>query len=155
MTILTIIGSAMIAAGLFFAVKHIAGDTAGGSALKAKVTGPAWLVLIFFGTAVVVVDKWFESGSPSVKSAEDKETISSTPLTVPVEEEVQELFPAGFTFGDNNDLDKLWRECERGVWLSCDDLYFQGDVGSDYELFGATCGGLIVDPILFCDPSNN
>jgi hypothetical protein len=45
------------------------------------------------------------------------------------------------TFGSDTALDFLWTECEDGNMSACDDLYLESPVGSDYEQFGATCGG--------------
>lgn len=42
--------------------------------------------------------------------------------------------------GADADLDRLWTSCGDGDMQACDDLYFESDVGSDYEAFGATCG---------------
>lgn len=39
-------------------------------------------------------------------------------------------------------LDGLWTDCEMGDWAACDTLYIEAPVGSDYEEFGATCGGI-------------
>lgn len=152
MSTLTIIGSAMIAAGLFFAVRHIALDSAGGSALKGiALSGPAWLVLIGMGVGMITFDRWIEQSE--TKTVEDREVV--VPPTEPPLVEEADLFPGGWTYGDNAALDELWEGCERGVWLSCDDLYFQADADSDYEWFGASCGYLIEDPVAFCDESNN
>ena len=38
-------------------------------------------------------------------------------------------------------LDLLVEECYEGFGLSCDALYWISPVGSDYEAYGATCGG--------------
>jgi hypothetical protein len=38
-------------------------------------------------------------------------------------------------------LDVLVDECYYGIGLSCDILYWATPVGSDYEDYGATCGG--------------
>ncbi len=46
-------------------------------------------------------------------------------------------------------LDVLWTECEMGLWAACDSLYLEAPVGSDYEAFGATCGG-ISDGSMWC-----
>ena len=37
-------------------------------------------------------------------------------------------------------LDALWNECAAGDPSSCDSLYFDAPVGSDYEQFGFLCG---------------
>ncbi len=38
-------------------------------------------------------------------------------------------------------LDSLVSECDAGYGLSCDVLYLISPAGTDYELFGGTCGG--------------
>ena len=38
-------------------------------------------------------------------------------------------------------IDQLTAECTDGYGLSCDILYWASPAGSDYELYGATCGG--------------
>ena len=40
-------------------------------------------------------------------------------------------------------LDNLVDECDRGFGVSCDALYQVTAEGSDYEYFGATCGGRV------------
>lgn len=44
-------------------------------------------------------------------------------------------------FGSDLALDLLWTECEGGNMTACEDLYLGSPVGSEYEEFGATCGG--------------
>jgi hypothetical protein len=46
-----------------------------------------------------------------------------------------------FTYGDDERFDALWDECEGGDMAACDELYQTSPIGSDYELFGGTCGG--------------
>jgi hypothetical protein len=50
-------------------------------------------------------------------------------------------FLPGDTYGDNPTLDALWDDCEDGDDDACTDLYLQSEIGSEYEEFGATCGG--------------
>lgn len=45
------------------------------------------------------------------------------------------------SFGSDAALDLLWGECETGSMEACDDLYMASPIGSDYEAFGAACGG--------------
>lgn len=58
--------------------------------------------------------------------------------------------PAGFddddpqNYGDDPFLDDLYDECDGGDDNACDDLYLQSPLGSEYEEFGRSCGG--VDP---------
>ena len=46
------------------------------------------------------------------------------------------------TYGDDPDLDLLWDACEAGGFDACDELYGRAPVGSEYERFASTCGGL-------------
>lgn len=43
--------------------------------------------------------------------------------------------------GDDPALDDLTQRCFEGEMQACDQLYFQSPLGSDYETYGATCGG--------------
>ena len=45
------------------------------------------------------------------------------------------------SFGDNKELDSLWRGCEGGEFGKCLQLYERSAVGTAYEAFGDTCGG--------------
>jgi len=49
--------------------------------------------------------------------------------------------PALGTYGDDPFLDSLYDQCTEGSARACDALYFEAPVNSEYELFGATCGG--------------
>ncbi len=44
------------------------------------------------------------------------------------------------SLGDDPYLDSLWAGCDGGDGFACDALASSAPVGSDYELFGATCG---------------
>lgn len=150
--ILVIVGVLLVGVGVAFAWANKAADKAGGSGLKSiSVEGPAWLVLIVVGLASVSfgVVRWEDRNPP--KDRDD----AQTPVTEPPVDDL-DLFPTGFTFGDNNELDRLWRACERSDWSACDELYETSDIGSDYEWFGATCGGLPFNPnpnTEWCDPT--
>lgn len=54
-------------------------------------------------------------------------------------QQTQEAQPGEYGFDPA--LDTLWDECESGQFGSCDELYFVSREGSEYEEFGATCGG--------------
>jgi hypothetical protein len=45
-----------------------------------------------------------------------------------------------FAYGDDPALDALWDSCEAGDMASCDQLYRESPVDSEYESFGDTCG---------------
>lgn len=44
------------------------------------------------------------------------------------------------TYGSDIYLDLLWDLCEAGDYASCDDLYIEAPIGSEYEYFGDSCG---------------
>lgn len=46
----------------------------------------------------------------------------------------------GVNYGDNPWLDGLYDDCGAGDGAACDRLYLVSPVGSEYELYGATCG---------------
>lgn len=48
-----------------------------------------------------------------------------------------------YGLGDDNDLDELYTGCRDGEFASCDQLWMVSPVGSEYELYGATCGGRV------------
>jgi len=127
-------------------------DAAGFKQIVVK--GPPWIVVLIFGMLLAVGGAWRIDERSVVKGKED-EPIVTAPPTTPPPAEMEDEFPNGFTYGDNHDLDKLWRECERGVMVSCDDLYVESDEGTDYEYFGYSCGDVFFDPSVevgWCDP---
>ena len=164
--VLVVLGVALVAVGLWFAYVNKAGDKAGGSGLKSiSVEGPAWLVLTVAGCVLTFlgVMRW-EDAEQREKINEDRvevtvppEADSGRPLPSEEFDDFMADFPNGFTFGDNPALDELWDECGRGIYTSCDDLYFQSDLGSEYEFFAATCGQpeFITPGELWCDDQRN
>ena len=164
--VLIVVGILLVGVGVGFAWINKATETAGGSGLKSiSVEGPAWLVLIVVGLASIGFGtvRWESRDAVKVK-----DSVSTVAPTVPLDggqeilpgdemDEFMDEFPNGFTLGDNNELDRLWRACDRGVWEDCDNLYIQSDLGSDYEYFGATCGQPdFREPTeLWCDPQRN
>jgi S1-C subfamily serine protease len=52
----------------------------------------------------------------------------------------------GVEYGDDPYLDELWDACDAGDLDSCDTLYYESPIDSDYESFAATCGGHVDDP---------
>jgi hypothetical protein len=158
MSPLLIVGIALIALGtlaLFFPKigERIGGLDGGALGAEAKAKGP--MALFVLGAVLIFADfAWVRGGGETDKPPP---TIPPTAPTIPptVTDDMEDLFPGGFTFGDNNELDRLWRSCERSVWSDCDTLYEISDIGSDYEWFGATCGGLPFNPnpdTEWCDP---
>ncbi|HEY9377179.1 MAG TPA: toll/interleukin-1 receptor domain-containing protein [Jiangellaceae bacterium] len=55
--------------------------------------------------------------------------------------------PFPYIYGDDADLDVLSDACDQEDWIACDDLYQYSPRGSAYEWYGATCGGLLDDPV--------
>jgi hypothetical protein len=155
--VLIVLGILLVGVGIGFAWINKATDKAGGSGLKSiSVEGPAWLVLVVVGLVSIGFGTVRIEDRGQDKNLDTKTAVAASTTTTITGDDLKAAdFPNGFTFGDNNDLDKLWRECERGAWASCDDLYFQSDPDSDYEYFGATCGDLFVDPELWCDQQRN
>jgi hypothetical protein len=167
--VLVIAGFIIAGIGVWFVYIEKGTSKAGGGGMGIKVQANVAFLMIAAGLAVAVygVVLWNERHPPPEKAVEDREEVSTVPPTIPeeiaeaepadVEQLVEEFFPTGFTLGDNNDLDKLWRECGRGIWVSCDDLYLQADFDSEYEYFGATCGqpDFLVPSELWCDPQRN
>jgi hypothetical protein len=57
------------------------------------------------------------------------------------------------SYGDDAELDALYDGCDAGDLVACDDLYYASPIDSDYEFFGATCGGRSEEISGFCaDP---
>jgi len=140
MTII-ILGFLLVIAGLYFAMGNKAVEGASGSALKGiQVQGPAWLLLVALGVGAILFGAWLEHEAKQTE-AKDKTTVTVPEPTTPVAEQ-----PDIYTLGDDTQLDRLWRACERGDWLSCDDLFLDAPLDSEYEFFGATCGGIVPEP---------
>lgn len=136
-----ILGFMLVAAGLYFAVGGLGSAAAGGTALKGiSIQGPSWLLLVAFGVGTILFGAWLEHES---EQSQDKD---KTQDTVPVATVPLDEWPDIYTFGDDPDLDLLWLACEQGDWLACDDLYLDSPVESEYEWFGATCGGVVPEP---------
>ncbi len=53
-------------------------------------------------------------------------------------------------YGDDAELDALWDACGGGDGDACDELFFSSPVGSAYEDFGDTCGGLFEAGSVLC-----
>jgi hypothetical protein len=49
--------------------------------------------------------------------------------------------PAPNRLGDQPELDDLANACAEGAMRSCDELFARSDLNTDYENYGATCGG--------------
>lgn len=135
---LMVLGFGLVAIGVFFAVGGLGGAAARGNAMKGiSMEGPSWLILVGLGVGTILFGAWqFEDKAGDVGAPKDEETV----VTVPEGQDEP------FTFGDDDYLDDLWLKCERGQWVKCDDLYLDSPIGSEYEFFGATCGGIVPEP---------
>lgn len=122
--VFVIVGTLLVMAGLYFAIKGIAADKAGADGLKSfSVSGPSWLILIALGLGTIVGGTylWKEDGATNTP-----EPPSTTAIP--------------FDYGDDPDLDMLYEACEVGDMQSCDDLYAISPAGSNYEVYGSWCG---------------
>lgn len=45
------------------------------------------------------------------------------------------------SYGDDEELDALWDDCDDGDDDACNELFWTSPSGSEYETFGSTCGG--------------
>jgi len=53
-------------------------------------------------------------------------------------------------YGDDPALDALWDSCEGGDAQACDDLFMDSPLASEYEDFGASCGGRFPGTDQYC-----
>ena len=149
--LLVVIGAALIAVGIKFAVDGKATDTAGGSGLKTfSIEGPAWLVLCAMGLISVGwgVVRWEDRNPPKPQPTEVTEPDNFT-----YQDDFQ--LPDIYDYGDDANLDEMWLDCLDGNLTRCDQLYLESPISSEYEWFAATCGYTIEQPVGFCDPANN
>jgi hypothetical protein len=105
------------------------------------VVGAALVVLLLGGVAGAALLLGGDDDGPSSsvrasdRAAEEARNADSPDdVEVPEADEFADL-------GDDPQLDALAEECFDGDPSSCDDLYRDSDVGSDYEEYGGTCGG--------------
>jgi hypothetical protein len=85
--------------------------------------------------------------------ATDEPTTGSTPETSTGSTEAGQA-PTEPPTGDDEALDELAQSCHQGDMADCDDLYLESDVGTDYEEYGATCGGRLPDHQgRYCEPT--
>ena len=122
----SVVGLILIVAGLWFAVRGTGGGAAEGSARSLMIRGPAWLILVGIGAAMIVWATWHTDRIVRPDEPQDK---------LPVTEI------------DTGQLDSLLDRCAAGDFAACDDLYVISPAGSDWERFGATCGGIFAVPI--------
>lgn len=52
-----------------------------------------------------------------------------------------EPVPSPGVLGDSERFDQLVEQCAAGSMKDCDELFYRSDLNTDYENFGATCGG--------------
>jgi hypothetical protein len=76
------------------------------------------------------------AGSPTVFT-DDTDEPSETPSTHTIPEAAAP--PDGL--GDDPALDDLAQACYEGAMESCDELYTEAELGSEYERYGDTCAG--------------
>ena len=87
-----------------------------------------------------IIDEFAETCEEKLLSVED----------IPQESTTDELaFAEPINYGDDEELDKLWDECEAGTGESCDELFMKSPINSEYEEFGLNCGRR--PNILYCN----
>ncbi|HLS72639.1 MAG TPA: hypothetical protein VK046_02640 [Actinomycetaceae bacterium] len=57
----------------------------------------------------------------------------------------------GGSYGDDPELDRLYDACAAGDGWSCDELYWQSPINSEYEEFGDTCGFRFPPQEVYCE----
>jgi len=140
-TLMIIAGLSFMAVGVVmnFRGKGSEVTDAGGKGVVIK--APAYVMIAGLGAALVISGAWFAAKNADRQQNVPQQTTTTSP---------PEIFEP-FTLGDDRVLDVLWLQCSTRNWQACDDLYQRSPVGSDYEQFGATCGGLmILADGLFC-----
>ncbi len=53
-------------------------------------------------------------------------------------------------YGSDPDLDALYDACGSGDGTACNQLYARSPIDSEYETYGATCGGVFDSPVANC-----
>lgn len=142
--ILLVVGGLLILAGIGFGIWRAKDEQTGFQVFKINITGQSWLILVVMGLGCIVGWWWFDNEHVNHI---DKEPPTEVDVTLALAEE---SFDEPYTFGDDGDFDALWLSCDAGAMQACDDLYQDSPVGSEYELFGATCGARFDDPPEFC-----
>jgi hypothetical protein len=124
------LGIALAAVGVLFAMRGLGTAQAGGSATKQlKIEGPAWLILTAMGAGLVVFGA-IRNFDPPAAPENDQDIFDD-----------YDDFQGPYDYGDDAYLDSLYDSCYYEDWFSCNELYFTSPIGSDYEWYGATCGG--------------
>jgi hypothetical protein len=114
------------------------GDGAAGvDAFKVHITGSSALIIIAMGLGGLV-GLWFLDAD---HANNEKAPPSEATLAIPDEASFEASFAdEPYTFGDDGDLDGLWLDCDAGAMQSCDDLYQQSPVDSEYEFSAPPAG---------------
>jgi len=135
---LMILGFGLVFAGIFFAVGGLGAASAHGTAIKGvSIQGPSWLIMVGLGVGTIIFGAWqFEQKPGDVGAPKEEATVIT----------VAEGRDEPYTYGDSIRLDDLWDSCAEGDWTDCDELYEVSPFGSEYEFFGATCGGIVPEP---------
>lgn len=106
-------------------------------AIPAAVIGAIATVLAGIIPAVMLVGQRDGSTSTSNSPAVSVESpASASAPTAGASDEPSSL-------GNDIDLNHLADSCYAGNWSACDELYVLAPVGSDYEWYGGTCGGIL------------
>ncbi|WP_436694845.1 hypothetical protein [Geodermatophilus sp. CPCC 205506] len=80
------------------------------------------------------------SAAPSTSPSPSPSASSTSASPSDEGDEVPAGQPPG-ALGDDPVLDGLADACFEADWAACDTLYFDSEIGSEYESYGETCGG--------------
>jgi hypothetical protein len=143
---LLVLGFSLVGVGLWMGwVGKGESGASGGAGEKFSVSGPSWLILVVLGVLVIGGGVWKFADSEPAPEPAPTTTTTSTTTTTTLEPDIgfpaYPVFDWPFAYGDDIYLDQLYDECAIGFGESCDQLFYESPVDSDYEWFSATCGG--------------
>jgi hypothetical protein len=108
------------------------------------IIGGVVLLLVVLGIAAVLLaggddDDGGEEARSRTTTSSERQAEEAQNEDSPDDIEVPEGEEPG-DLGDDERFDRLADECFEGDPSSCDDLFRESDLGSDYEEYGSTCG---------------
>lgn len=116
---LVVVGCVLIIISLVMAWYGRGGEDAKVDAFKVNVSGKSWLIVLLAGCAMITAQWW--------RDADHRDAAPPPPTEVATD-----------TF-DYDRLSGLWDACGAGDNASCDTLWIESPVDSDWEAYGSTC----------------
>lgn len=117
---LVIVGCVLIVISLAMCWYGRGGEDAKVDAFKVNVSGKSWLIVLLAGCAMITAQWW--------RDAEHADNAAPPPPT----EVLTDTF-------DYDRLSTLWDDCGGGNNASCDTLWIESPIDSDWETYGSTC----------------